>query len=227
MYESLEDEGYDLGRHARTRQSRRLLRKLRKHGGAGRLLDIGAASGIFVEEALSMGFDAVGVEPSTSFAESAAQRNLPVLQGAFPHSDLPGPYDVISLVDVIEHVTDPVPLLRSIQAALAPDGLALIVTPDVRSLAAKLMGYRWWHYRLAHIGYFSRRTLMQALSVAGLEAVHVSRPWWYFSGQYLAIRALSYVPQLKLSAPEWLNTFTVPLNLADSLLVLAKNKSCH
>ena len=80
-----------------------------------------------------------------------------------PHPDTPGPFDIISLVDVIEHVNTPADLLQHIHAALAPDGVFILVTPDVKSLAARILGYKWWHYRFAHIGYFNKKNLSMLL----------------------------------------------------------------
>ena len=65
----------------------------------------------------------------------------------------------MTLVDVIEHVADPLALLRGARDYVAPGGLVLLVTPDVDSVAARLFGKRWWHLRLAHVGYFNRRSL--------------------------------------------------------------------
>ena len=55
-----------------------------------------------------------------------------------------------------------------------------VVTPDVGSVAARLMRHRWWHFRAAHIGYFNHRTLAAAAAKAGLRVVSTRRPVWYF-----------------------------------------------
>ena len=65
-----------------------------RHKKAARLLDVGAGSGILVEEALASGFAARGIEPSSPIA---AQRGLPVTHGVLPNSELPGPFDVVTL----------------------------------------------------------------------------------------------------------------------------------
>ena len=191
------------------------------HKPAGRLVDVGAGTGILVEAALAGGYQAAGVEPSRWLCEQARLQRLPVHLGTFPHSDVPPGADIITLVDVIEHISEPVDLLRAIGSQLADDGIGLVVTPDVGSVAARLLGRRWWHYRIAHIGYFSRRTLLQALSRAGLEAVAVGRPGWYFSAGYLLDRVQAYLPFVaRLPRPAFIEKWTVPLNLRDSLFVV-------
>lgn len=90
---------------------------------------------------------------------TAAQRALPVTHGVLPQPELTGPFDVVTLIDVIEHAPDPVDLLRRIKRVMAPDGICLVVTPDVSSVAARAMGGKWWRFRAAHIGYSTSRRL--------------------------------------------------------------------
>lgn len=222
-YEALEDEGYDVGRAQRALQLRRILERLQAYRPAGgRLLDIGAASGILVAEARDLGYQAEGVEPSRWLQRRAVERGLPVRQGAFPDAECRGPYDVVTLVDVIEHVTRPLELLRAIRPVLAPDGLLAVVTPDVRSVAARLLGWRWWHFRVAHVGYFDRRTLQLAARRSGFTIAALERPGWYFSGGYLWERAWRLAGLSASRAPSFLKRVTVPLNLYDSWLAVLR-----
>ncbi len=221
FYSDLDDTEYDAGRAQRALQARALLRKL-DNPGARSLLDVGAGSGILVEEALRLGYRAEGVEPSAHLAAEATAHGVAVHRGALPHPALEGrAFDIVTLVDVIEHVSDPITLLRHMRAALAPDGIGIVVTPDVESVAARLLGWRWWHYRIAHIGYFNRSTLELALRKAGLRAIMFGRPRWYFSGDYLGERLVSYLPgPLSRVTFKWARRITVPLDLRDSMFVL-------
>lgn len=221
-YEALEDPEYEAGRDERAMQSDRLLSEVEQHVPQGRLLDVGAGAGITVERALARGWDAEGVEPSAWLCERATERGLPVHRGTLPHPDVAGPYDAVVLVDVVEHVTAPVELLREAAALLAPGGAVFVVTPDVASFAARLLGRRWWHVRVAHVGYFTKPTLSLALARAGLQAVAFSRPGWHFRLDYLVPRVHHYLPRwLRIPLPRALSEVTVPLNLFDSLLAVA------
>ena len=131
LYEKMSDDSYEDTRAARARQARALMNIISRHKKAARLLDVGAGSGILVEEALASGFAARGIEPSSPLQAIAAQRGLPVTHGVLPNSELPGPFDVVTLIDVIEHVPDPVDLVRRIKSVMAPDGIFVVVTPDV------------------------------------------------------------------------------------------------
>lgn len=226
FYESLEDSAYELGREQRGLQARKILEAIQRYKSSGRLLDIGAASGILLEQAGKLGFDAEGIEPSRALAQLAFEAGFKVQTGLFPHPDFPGPYDVIALIDVIEHVTAPVQLLRDIRDHLKSDGVGVLTTPDVQSLVARLLGRRWWHFRVAHIGYFSRATIAKALDQAGLQIVEISRPPWYFTYDYAFERALVYLPRmLRFKLPAALRERTLRVNFRDSMQVVFRRKS--
>jgi hypothetical protein len=80
-------------------------------------------------------------------------------------------------------------------------------SPDVESLTARLLRERWWHFRLAHVGYFSEATLTQAAN-AGLRVVSRRRPKWFLPVGYLAERGWAYLPLKHLNGaiqrvPAW------------------------
>lgn len=222
FYESLSDHAYEAGREQRMLQADALLKVCLSHLAPvrkiARLLDIGAGSGILLEAATRRGISAEGVEPSSWLAAAARKHGCRVFEGTLPHSEAKGPYDIITIVDVIEHVTDPLELLRHARRLLSSDGIMLVVTPDSNSIAARLMGWKWWHYRVAHIGYFQRRTLELACESAGLSVRHAERPGWYFTVSYLRERLLQYLPDWLLPKMAWMDEAVVPLNLYDSLL---------
>ena len=221
FYEQLEDKEYEEGRTERALQARKLLALVKPEKGRGRLVDIGAGSGILVEQATALGYEAEGVEPSNWLREQAIGRGLPVHLGVFPHPNVEAGIDLVTLVDVIEHVSEPVALLRSIRSFMADDGVGLVVTPDVGSATARLLGKHWWHFRFAHIGYFDKKTLLLALSRAGLEPIRVGRPSWYFAADYLLERINRYLPKfLRVPVSKYWGKFIIPLNLRDSLYVV-------
>lgn len=225
FYENLVDSGYEAGRQERGLQARKILEVAQKLKPNGRLLDIGAGSGILVEQAIKMGYRAEGIEPSGWLHKIALERNLPVHLGTFPHPATTGPFDVITLIDVLEHVPNPVQLLRNIADSLSSGGTAIVVTPDVGSVAARITGWKWWHFRVAHVGYFNQRTLFFALDRAGLRPVSVSRPGWFFAADYLWVRAHRYLPNfLRMGPPSFLKRLVVPVNLRDSWLIGCRSK---
>lgn len=234
LYEQLVDPSYEQGAENRILQMRDLLRLgLEAQPQARNLLEIGAGSGLLVAEARRMGLAASGVEPSKALVATAKQRNdVELIQGTFPHSLLEGhQFDLIYAVDVIEHVNDPVKLLSDCAKALAPGGVLLVVTPDVSSLAAKFLGHRWWHFRLAHVGYFNEKSMRKAASRAELATQSTCRVRWFFPIRYLAERAATYVPvgwinrtAEKLGLLRRLYSVVIPLNLHDSMAFVMSRK---
>lgn len=232
LYAALDDPGYEETQSPRLLQMEWLARTMRRHHPSAKTaLDVGAATGLLVAAARREGFDAIGIEPSRALSQTARERNhVPVLTGILPHPELAGRhFDVVFLVDVIEHVEAPLEMLRHCAELLAPGGLMLIVTPDVASVAARALGRRWWHFRIAHVGYFDRRSLGVALQRAGLRAERWMRARWFFDVAYLASRLESYLPigwfnRFARQVPGLRNIYrsVIPLNLFDSYAVLVR-----
>ncbi len=223
-YEDLQDKSYESGRELRALQAVKILDVIHKIKQDGNLLDIGAASGILVEQAIKMGYQAVGVEPSKWLQSIAQEHGLPVHLGTFPHPDITGKYDIITLVDVIEHVPEPVKIIANLHENLSDDGIILVVTPNIDSFLARLLGRNWWHFRIAHIGYFNKKTINLAFKNNGFDFLLHTRPGWYFSGDYLVDRVNMYLPRV-LHIPQlpFLKKITIPLNLGDSILGIYSN----
>ena len=134
------------------------------------------------------------VEPSAALSAEAREQGLEVLTGVLPHPEIADRrFDAVTLVDVIEHVPDPVELLRLARLQVAPGGCVFVVTPDIASLAARALGRRWWHLRLADVVYFTRATLTRALDAAGFVPEAWWRPGWVFEVGYLTERLGEYV----------------------------------
>lgn len=221
LYESMDDQRYQETRKERSAQARQILGRLPNATKGKRLLDVGAGSGILVGEAIGLGLEAVGIEPSHWLQAQAAESCIPVVRGVLPSNDLTGPYDFITVIDVIEHVPDPVALMKECAALLADGGYGIVVTPDVGSWTARLLGAKWWHYRPAHIGYFNAATLTLALKNAGLRPVRIERARWVLPADYLWERIMHYLPRaLRFSAPSAIAGKPVSLNLFDSFLVV-------
>lgn len=226
FYEQLEDYSYEEGRAERALQAQKLLKIVQKYQPHGQLLDIGAGSGILVEQALKIGYQAEGVEPSKWLQKQAQQYELPVYLGTFPHSELKDSYDIVTVVDVIEHVSNPVNLLSNIYDIISEQGILIVVTPDVDSFMARFLGWKWWHFRIAHIGYFNQNTLNMALAKLGFELLNMKRPTWYFTADYLFERVMKYLPSfVRIPAPNFLKKIIIPLNLGDSLLGIYRRKN--
>ncbi|MCY3944693.1 MAG: class I SAM-dependent methyltransferase [Anaerolineaceae bacterium] len=164
------------------RTARRRLRQLQRHAVKGRLLDIGCATGFFLDEAQKAGWSVTGLDPS-DFAVQYARNHfgLDVLHGTLENVNLPAQsFDLVTMWDVIEHVSDPAGCIRQVRRLLRDDGVLTLATPNVESIPARLAGRAWVGYKLSgeHVTFFSKRTLSQMLDSAGftvLQTRHIGK----------------------------------------------------
>ena len=223
-YQAVEDPLYMEEREGRVLTFEHHLKPLERLTGPPNghpLLDVGCYTGVFVEIAARHGWEAWGVEPSRWAVEQAQARGLHIVQGTLETADLPeATFDVVTMWDVIEHVTDPRGTLQQAHRLLKPDGLVVVHTIDIESPFARLMDARWPWLMEMHIYYFSRRTLRAMLENCGFRVLSDRPQGRYLRLGYLMNRVSALMPALGRPA-EWLVTklglrgLAVPVNLGD------------
>jgi SAM-dependent methyltransferase len=154
--------------------------------GARRLLDIGCASGLFLEAMQQRpGWQVEGVELHEQTARAVSRRlGIPVFAGPFEAARYPDrSFDALTLWDVLEHLHDPLASLREMRRILRPGGVLFIRVPNAASYLARLFGRYWVGYDLPrHMTIFTPRTLAHMLARAGFGTALRC----YYSGSYLA-----------------------------------------
>jgi SAM-dependent methyltransferase len=148
------------------RQARATLRKLGALGIApGRLLDVGCAAGFFLDEARLAGWDVQGCDVSAYAAEHARTAlGLDVRKGRFSDLALPaGDFDVVTLLNVFEHLPDPRRVVAALERIVRPGGHVVIETWDRGSTVARLMGRRWHQYAPPTVLFFYDRASLGRL----------------------------------------------------------------
>jgi 2-polyprenyl-3-methyl-5-hydroxy-6-metoxy-1,4-benzoquinol methylase len=158
-----------------------------------RLLEIGANVGLFLDAAARAGWSARGIEPSKWAVETGRERfgvdleQKPIEQLADP----PGSADAVVLLDVLEHVVDPLSALRRLRRVLDDEGLLTLSTVNLAGLHGRLRGEKWpWLIR-PHLHYFTPATLDALLREAGFRMVEWSLVPRSFHLSYLAGRMKS------------------------------------
>jgi len=151
------------------------------------ILDIGAGAGGFLSEMVDEGFmaraDVLALEPSPEAQEVLAARQLPILSA--PLSELatvevqPFP-EVVTLLDVLEHLDEPVRTLLDISRRLPEGGHLVILVPALPSL------WSTWDELLHHKRRYTRKTLREHLVQGGFDVVAlrycfagITLPAWY------------------------------------------------
>ncbi len=119
-------------------------------------------------------------------------------------------------------MTDPDAFLAVLERFLAPGGMLVIVTPDIGSLAARLMGGRWWHYRVAHVNFFNRRSLGRLLRGTVSKPSCANASPGIFPLYYLLTRLLPFLKGKALQTR--LKKLHLKLQLFDSWEIYARKK---
>lgn len=178
------------------------------------LLDIGAGAGIFAEVAAENGWLVTAIDPALDVERLVGSRNITAIRGTTETLSDHELFDVITMWDVIEHVTNPVETLSNASAHLKDGGWLVIETGNYKSADRLAGGKRHWMYQLDHRWYFSPESMTHILLQLGFsEIVHSQkalRPGWAGSADYdgpSRAYLLKSVAKDPLNAPLHISTF--------------------
>ncbi len=199
-----------------------------------RVLDVGCAAGYFLRVAQRHGHDVHGVEMSAAIAGEAVRAlgadrvHIGTLDDAVAaKGHAARSFDLVTLWDVVEHVPEPQPLLRTIHGLLKPGGKLLLETQNVASRWARLLGRRWHHYKHdEHLYHFDPSTIRRLLGDCGFDVLELGSAFAgkYVSFAFLAERAgrLGRIPGLLARPLGLLRRCKVYVNPQDELIVVAR-----
>ena len=168
-YSSAEDEQYVSQEKGRLITFRNCLKTVKQLSPGGRLLDIGAAAGMFVKVAQDAGYEACGVEPSVWMSNFAKERyGVTVFPGVLEDARFDdASFDIVTMWDVLEHVPDPMATLREVKRILKPGGFLVVNYPRIDDPLAKIFGRKWWFLLSVHLFYFTPKTLLSYMEKLG------------------------------------------------------------
>ena len=137
-----------------------------------RVVEIGSGTGYLLHRVQLLGADVRGVEPGPGAEHASRRYGLNVERAFFPDADVGDGYDVALLHLVLEHVPDPVAILRSTANIVRPGGRVFVAVQDeepyIRSGELSLLFHE-------HYSYFTSRTLASLIANAGGSSVHIAR----------------------------------------------------
>jgi SAM-dependent methyltransferase len=133
----------------------------------GRVLDVGPNVGTALTLAVARGWRATGVEINAGAARYCREQlGLDVAVGTVEAADLPGEsFDLVLMLDVLEHVLDPPVALRRVHHLLRDGGVLVVSTPDIGRWATRLLQVK----PDEHLFYFEPATLTALLRAAGFR----------------------------------------------------------
>ncbi len=193
QYRTVEDPDYLVHEKARIATFTRALNFLKTYVSGGRLLEIGCYVGTFLALAREAGFKVQGFELSAWAARRAqSELKLPVIIGdsleEVPHED----FNVIVMMDVIEHIRDPIRLIKACWSRQKPGDFLFISTYDVESWICKCLGTNYPFFTNMHVCHFSRKTLKRFLEKCGYQWVkdqpHRRTLTVKYLGEYLGLQ---------------------------------------
>ena len=161
----------------------------------GRLLEVGPAFGVFAWQAKQAGLTVDVIEMDTRCCEYLRDTlGVNVTQSDNPPAAMKGlqPHDVIAIWHVLEHLPDPLALLRQAAENLLPGGMLVIAMPNPKAWQFGVMGKRWPHLDAPrHLTLIPARWLERQAAEFGLEKIYLTsddsdaRSWNRFGWQRL------------------------------------------
>ncbi|MEK7401591.1 MAG: class I SAM-dependent methyltransferase [Gemmatimonadota bacterium] len=130
-------------------------------------------------------------------------------------ADLRGPFDVILVLNLIEHVADPGAVLRRVRDLVSPTGMILVKTPNIDSLDARVFRHRNWggYHCPRHWVLFTQESFASAARRAGLRV----RSWSYTQGApFWTVSILAWLDaigatRVNAQRPAWQHPLYAPL----------------
>lgn len=151
-------------------------------GHKGRILELGCGRGISLMVAKERGWDAYGVEMTQQFVDEARANGVNIEMATVEDCKaLDSKYNVILMPAILEHLYQPVQVLKKISDALVPGGLLFIDVPNEQSLIYSIgnLYVKPWSMNLSptfspyHVVGFSHQSLTKALDLAGLSVKEI------------------------------------------------------
>lgn len=144
----------------------------------GRLLDVGCGNGIFLELFLGQsGWDVMGIDPSPNVVARCTEKGIRTVQAPIETFSDPDGFDVITLWEVIEHVFDPLAVLRRCRDLVCHGGVLVLTTPNIGGFDYLVLGSDSTNVLApVHLNYFDPRSLTRMLETAGFTRVEITTP---------------------------------------------------
>ena len=141
-------------------------------GHNGRMLEIGSGAGRLLQAAAEIGLTGIGIEPNPVFAQLSQTEGFEILEGFFPEVLLEkeyGSFQIVAMLDVLEHAPDPIGFLKMATRYLSKDGVVAVQVPNYDSLLVRLEGKDSSVVCRGHWNYFTPHSLGVTARKAGLE----------------------------------------------------------
>lgn len=191
----------------------------------GSYLEVGPDIGLFAENCVREGQFAEYwlFEPNHSvlaeLSAVVAGCNCHISHDMLGFSDVPD-HSVAAavMIQVLDHLLDPVATLRQLREKLGPNSRLLLVTHDESSLLRRLFGSRWPAFCLQHPQIYSAKTTRTLLAAAGFDTLQQTKTRNYFTASFL-LKHLSWALEVKVQSVPDFGHITLSLKLGNILTI--------
>lgn len=141
----------------------------------GKILDVGAGYGFFLEVARDRGWEVHGTELTEEAVEHCRTKGITMFKGEFHDLDLdPEAYDVIVSIEVIEHINTPIQFVETAKKVLRKDGLFYLTTPNFNSILRYRLKEQYNVIEYPnHLCYYTSKTLSKLFTEHGFEPLNM------------------------------------------------------
>ena len=190
-------------------------------------IEIGPDIGIFTKNCSKEGgFDNYWLcepnkEAADALAKSVGNNKYTIIENMFSFNQIPNQSaGAAVMIQVLDHLLDPVSTLSELREKLLPDAKLLIVTHNEQSLLRKIVGWRWPAFCLQHPQIYNQNSIIKLLEMAGYKVNSIEKTRNYFEVSFL-LKHLLWAFGLKVaSVPNFLN-FTIGLKLGNIVTIAA------
>jgi len=212
--------------------ARRRVRQLDDLATRGRLLDVGAAAGFFMDEARNAGWRVEGIDVSPEMSRwGRDELDLHIDTGLFQGADYAAnSFDAVTMWDYIEHSIDPAGDFAKASEVLKSGGTLMLSTGDAAALVSRISGRRWHLLTPNHHNFFfTVDTLRRYLSEHDFVVDWVGHPGGQYSLRYLVYKMGTIAPRSRVVkevtdrvAAHHLGERSVRFNLFDIVTIAAR-----
>ena len=141
-----------------------------------KILEVGCSNGLMLSLFKERGYEVVGVEISSKAADFAEKRGVSIIRQSFEKINFSEKFDVIIFNHTLEHLKDPIGVIKKAKNILKPKGILYIDLPNFDSFSAKILKGRWpFLLPDEHLWHFTEKAFIKIFKNLSFKIVYVEK----------------------------------------------------